>query len=128
MSDAPHSPGEQFARALAAKDFDGVGQSLDPDVDFRGLTPNRSWEATSSGEVTREILPAWLEESDHVEELVSLETGKFADRETMSYTLRGYNDNGPFVVEQQAYFATEGDRIVWMRVLCSGFRPGDSAG
>jgi hypothetical protein len=27
------------------------------------------------------------------------------------------------VVEQQAYYATEGGRIAWMRVLCSGFRP-----
>jgi hypothetical protein len=127
MNDAPRSPGEQFARAFAAKDFDGVGEALDPNVDFRGLTPNQSWEATSSGEVTRDILPAWLNESDKIEELVSFDTGQFADRETMSYSLRGYNDNGPFVVEQQAYFETEGDRIVWMRVLCSGFRPDDSA-
>jgi hypothetical protein len=28
-----------------------------------------------------------------------------------------------YLVEQQAYYRTDGPRIAWMRVLCSGFRP-----
>ena len=31
--------GEQFARALAAKDFDRVAELLHPGDDFRGMTP-----------------------------------------------------------------------------------------
>jgi hypothetical protein len=38
--------GEQFARALAAKDFGRVAELLDPEVDFRGMTPRRFWEAS----------------------------------------------------------------------------------
>jgi hypothetical protein len=32
--------GERFARAFLAKDWDGVATLLDPQVDFRGLTPD----------------------------------------------------------------------------------------
>ena len=69
------------------------------------------------------MLTSWLEESDHVDELVSVEGGTFADRQTLSYQLRGHNEDGPFIFEQQAYFTEREGRIDWIRVLCSGFRP-----
>lgn len=28
-----------------------------------------------------------------------------------------------YLVEQQAYYRTDGPRITWMRVLCSGYQP-----
>jgi hypothetical protein len=118
------SPGREFAEAMADKDFERAKEALDPDVDFRALTPNQSWEATSADAVAREILPRWLEDSDVVEEFLSFEADQFADRERITYSFRGHNDKGPFVVEQQAYLTQEGGQIVWMRVLCSGFRPG----
>ena len=31
--------------------------------------------------------------------------------------------DGTFLVEQQAYVGTTADRIDWLRILCSGFRP-----
>jgi hypothetical protein len=31
--------------------------------------------------------------------------------------------DGPFVVEQQAYYEERDGRIGWMRVVCSEFRP-----
>ncbi len=70
-----------------------------------------------------EVLPLWLEESDHVEELLEVESGAVSDRQRVSYQLRGHNDDGPFIVEQQAYFTERDGRIDWIRVLCSGFRP-----
>jgi hypothetical protein len=109
---------------MAAKDFERAKQALDPAVDFRALTPNQSWEAVSSDGVAAAILPRWFEESDVIEELVSFEADEFADRKRVAYSFRGHNDEGPFVVEQQAYLTEEDGRIVWMRVLCSGFRPG----
>jgi hypothetical protein len=69
-----------------------------------------------------DVLQRWLEDSDHVDEVVAIETDEFADRQRVSYRLRGHNDGGPFVVEQQAYFTERDGRIDWMRVLCSGFR------
>lgn len=115
--------GEQFAEALAAKDFERITGLLDPGVDFRGLTPSRSWEAANADEVVTEVLPQWFEDSDHIEELVEVEVGEMADRDHVSYRFRGHNGDGPFLVEQQAYLAERDGRIVWMRVLCSGFRP-----
>jgi hypothetical protein len=50
---------------------------------------------------------------------------RFADAITSHVTCRLEidNDDGAQVVEQQAYYRAEEGRIVWMRVLCSGFRP-----
>jgi hypothetical protein len=115
--------GRDFAAALAAKDFERVRALLDPAVDFRGLTPRRSWEASSAAEVVGGVLTKWFEESDHVDELLDVEVGAFADRERIAYSFRGHNEDGPFLVEQQAYFTEKDGRIDWLRILCSGFRP-----
>ncbi len=118
------SVGRDFAAALVNKDFERVSSLLDPEVDFRGLTPNRAWEASTASQVVSEVLPRWFEESDHVDELLEVEGAAFADRQRISYQLRGHNEDGAFLVEQLAYFTERDGRIAWMRVLCSGFRPG----
>jgi hypothetical protein len=123
MPASTHTAGTAFAEALARKDFAAAAEVLHPEVDFRGLTPNRNWEAHSPDAVVSEILTMWFEDSDEIEELVELRTGQVADREHVAWRFRGRNPDGPFVVEQQAYIAEEDGRIVWMRVLCSGFRP-----
>ncbi len=117
------SVGRRFAEAIAAKDFDQVKALVAPDVDFRGLTPGRAWEASSADDLAGEVLNSWFEEDDHLDELIAVETGMFADRHQVTYSLCGHNEEGPFVVEQQAYFTESNGRIDWMRVLCSGFRP-----
>jgi hypothetical protein len=117
--------GAAFAEAFAAKDFARVAELVHPEVDFRGLTPNRVWDASGPTQLVEEILREWLEDTDVVEELVALETGVVADTERVGYRLRGHNDDGPFVVEQQAYLRERDGRIGWMRVVCSGFRTPD---
>jgi SnoaL-like domain len=115
--------GRAFVDALSRKDFDEISGLLDPEVDFRGLTPGRAWEASGSRAVTEEVLSLWLEESDHIDGVVSVERDAVADRQRIAYRLEGTNPDGPFVFEQQAYFTERDGRIDWMRVLCSGFRP-----
>jgi hypothetical protein len=118
--------GERFARAIAAKDAQGLANVLDPQVDFRALTPNRAWEAGDADAVVEIVLGSWFEPKDELEELVDVRTGRLADRQSVVYRLRGRNPDGPFVVEQDA-FLSEGDGgIEWLRVLCSGFRPSES--
>ncbi len=117
------SLGEEFAQALSRKDFDGVTRLLHPQVDFRGLTPGRTWEASDASSVVENVLKSWFEPSDELERLVSTQTDAFADRERIGYRLEGHNPDGPFVVEQQAYYEERDGRIGWMRVVCSGFRP-----
>jgi hypothetical protein len=115
--------GQSFARALAAKDFDAVTALLHPEVDFRGLTPRRNWEASNPADVVQGILRNWFEDSDEIDELVAVQTDSFADRERIGYRFRGHNPDGEFLVEQQAYLAEREGKIGWMRVVCSGFRP-----
>ena len=115
--------GQAFADALSHKDFDAIAGLLHPDVDFRGLTPRRLWEASGPRAVIDEILTTWFEDSDQVERLVVSEADAFADRQRVGYRLEGHNPDGPFVVEQQAYYTERDGRIDWMRVVCSGFRP-----
>jgi hypothetical protein len=117
------SLGSAFAAALAVKDFDRLRDLLHPEVDFRGLTPRRNWEAEDPEAVVTAVLRQWFEDSDEIEELVHLETGAFADRERVGYRFRVRNPEGLFEVEQQAYIGERDGKIGWMRTVCSGFRP-----
>ena len=116
--------GERLARAIASKDPQGLADVLAPQVDFRALTPNRAWEAGDADAVVEIVLGNWFEPKDELEELVSVGTDRLADRQSVVYRLRGRNPDGPFVVEQNAFLAERDGRIEWLRVLCSGFRPG----
>ena len=117
------SLGLQFARALAAKDFDTVAGLLHPEIDFRGLTPRRVWEAREPDAVISGVLCHWFEESDEIEGIEHLDGDAFADRERVGYRFGVRNPDGHFLVEQQAYLEERDGRIGWMRVVCSGFRP-----
>jgi hypothetical protein len=115
--------GTEFARTLGAEDFERLADLLHPEVDFRGLTPGRPWEAAGAGAVITEILAHWFEDSDEILSLEHLETDSFADRTRVGYRFLVRNPEGRFEVEQQAYLAAREERIDWMRVVCSGFRP-----
>ena len=117
--------GAEFARALAAKDFSRIRDLLHPEIDFRGMTPNRNWEAGDPDGVIGVVLGQWFEDKDEIEGLEGVETDAFADRERVGYRFRIRNPDGRFLVEQQAYLAERDGRIGWMRVVCSGFRPAD---
>jgi hypothetical protein len=115
--------GARFVDALAARDGERLAAMLHPEVDFRGLTPNRLWEAGDPAAVRDIVLGSWFEPTDELDELVLVEHDAFSDREQLRYRFRGHNADGPFVVEQQAYLGERDGRIGWMRVVCSGFRP-----
>jgi hypothetical protein len=98
---------------------------LHPEIDFRGLTPGKNWEGRTPDEVIQGVLRQWFEDSDAIEELLSVDSDTISDRERVGYRFRGRNPDGPFVVEQQAYLEERDGKIGWMRVVCSGFRPID---
>ena len=50
-------------------------------------------------------------------------TGQVVDCEHVAYRLRVRTEGRDYLVEQQAYYRTDGPRITWMRVLCSGYQP-----
>jgi hypothetical protein len=117
------SLGTSFAEAFAAKDGARIRELVHPEIDFRGLTPNRNWEAGDPDALVEILFANWLEDSDEVESLDSVETDSFADRERVGYRLSVSCPDGHHVVEQQAYIEERDGKIGWMRVVCSGFRP-----
>jgi hypothetical protein len=120
--DAAARAGERFASALAAKDSAALRSLFADNIDFQALTPGRHWQAATAGEVVDQILLGkWFEPSDDIQRLESVSTSKLPGREHMDYRLRVRNADGNHVVEQQAYYITDGARITWMRVLCSGY-------
>jgi hypothetical protein len=119
--------GTDFARALAAKDSARLLELMHPEIDFRGLTPNRNWEANDRDTVLSVLLDQWFEEKDEIEALEELDSDAFADRQRVGYRFSVTNPDGRHLVEQQAYLAARDGQIEWMRVVCSGFRPVASA-
>jgi hypothetical protein len=122
----PDTLGAEFARALAAKDFSRVRDLMHPEIDFRGMTPSRNWEANDADAVIAAVLRQWFEDSDEIEGIERLESDAFADRERVGYRYRVRTPDGRFLVEHQAYLSARDGRIGWMRVLCSGYRPATS--
>ena len=115
--------GERFARALAVKDGAALRGLLADPVDFQALTPGRHWQATAPGDVVDEvILGKWFGAGNDIEALESLTNDRLPGRERVSYLLHVRNAAGEHLVEQQAYYNTDGELISWMRVLCSGYQ------
>ena len=118
--------GSDFARAVADKDAARVRELLHPEVDFRGLTPSRDWQAGDPDAVVSILFGQWFEAKDEIESVESVESDSFADCERVGYRFGVRNPDGSFLVEQQAYLSASEGRIHWMRVVCSGFRPPDA--
>jgi hypothetical protein len=118
--------GAEFAHALQRKDARRLSELLAPDVDFRALTPRRTWEASDPDGVVEIVFGHWFEDDDEIRSLDALEHDAFADRERVGYRFAVENPEGRFLVEQQAYLSERDGRIGWMRVLCAGYRPLDA--
>ena len=120
--------GERWARAIAAKDGPSLLGLLAPRIDFRAMTPGRFWEASSAVQVVDEVvLGSWFDPTDRIDTIERIENGEVADCERVGYRFRGTNADGAFLVEQQAYLRVENEKITWLRIMCSGFRPIENA-
>ncbi|MGY2873542.1 hypothetical protein ACVW00_000732 [Marmoricola sp. URHA0025 HA25] len=120
------SVGRRFAQAIADKDSEALTSMLSPEVDFRALTPRKFWEAGDPGEVLEIVFGSWFEDSDHIDELVDVSEGDdVEDTHHVSYRFAITNPDGTHTVEQQAYYRTDDDRIDYVRIVCSGFRPAE---
>jgi hypothetical protein len=121
--------GADFAKALAEKDTERLRGLLAPQVDFRAMTPRKTWEAQNPDGVLEIVFGNWFEDSDQIDTIERLDTDAFADRERVGYRLGVSNPEGRFLVEQQVYLSegqngSEGSgQIAWMRVMCAGYRP-----
>ena len=115
--------GAQFASALATKDHARMLELFTDPVDFQALTPGRHWQASTPTEAVEDIiLGVWFGPRDDIHELRAVSCGQVADRERVTYRLGVHRDGKDYVVEQQAYYHSDGAHITWIRILCSGYR------
>lgn len=116
---------ERFVQGLARRDRDLLLEVLAPDVDFRGMTPGRFWESTNAVDLVDRVLFSWFEEQDVVEEVLAVARDWVVDRERIGWRFAVRCPDGKHIVEQQAYLTVDDGRIVWLRIMCSGFRKVD---
>jgi hypothetical protein len=114
----------RFTAALAAKDTAALRSLFASQVDFRGLTPSRVWEASTPDALIDEvILGSWFEPGDVIQRIESVQHGQVGTRTRIAYRLRVASAGRTYTVEQQAFCDLSDGKITWLRVLCSGFVP-----
>jgi hypothetical protein len=114
--------GDRFAHALADKDAQALKALLEPDVDFRAMTPGKFWEASDVDVIVDEtMLGTWFAPDRRIVEVLAVETGRVGSLDRVGYRFKVELPDGDFIVEQQAYYETRDEKISWMRVMCSGF-------
>ena len=92
------------------------------DVDFRAMTPKRMWEADDP-EGVEGVLRAWFEHPERkVDRVDATEPASVEDTTRVGWRVYGSEGEDSFVYEQQAFVREDGEKVVWMRVMCSGPR------
>ena len=115
--------GPAFAHALSRRDFAQVAEVLSPDIEFAALTPRRAWDAPSAEEAVR-VTAHLVQRGDGRRRRAGQSASDVVgDRHCVTYRFAGERAGERFVIEQHAYYTERDDRIGWMRLLCSGFRP-----
>ncbi|MGH9054953.1 MAG: hypothetical protein ACRDYY_03690 [Acidimicrobiales bacterium] len=114
--------GERFARTVAAQDGDTLKELLAPRVNFRALTPGRCWESNDADAVVDDvILGTWFPPDRAITRILAVERAAVGTVERVGYRFQAALPDGDFVIEQQAYFRTENEKMSWLRIVCSGF-------
>ncbi len=113
--------GRLFLEALAAQDFDRLETLFASQVRFRALLPARIREEETATAAAG-WLRRWFGEADRLE-VVESAIGQVGDRQSLRYRLRLHSVASNWeVIEQQAYYEVQGNRISDLWLLCSGFR------
>ena len=113
---------DAWVRAIAAGDEAALLAVLDPSVSFGALTPGAAWEAATAVDVAAIVLGRWFAAPRRIESVEQVDQATVGDRRRVGYRFLASGADGGSVIEQQAYFEFLGDRITWLRILCSGFR------
>jgi uncharacterized protein DUF4440 len=118
----PEAIGRQFVDALADRDWTRLEGCLAPDIRFRAVVPNedRPFRDKPDAESAVEQLRKWFGDADPLV-LVDSEVRMIADRLLIRYRFTGHDEDGDFVVEQDAFAEVNGDKLVSLRLVCSGF-------
>jgi len=113
---------ERFLHALEARDFDGIASCFAPNGRLRALVPTALREDEGSQAVA-ERFRYWLGDMTDFA-LSDTAVEEFVDRLHVRYRMRGVDpEDGAVTSEQHTYLTLEGDTIIAMNLVCSGWRP-----
>jgi hypothetical protein len=115
--------GTELAHAIAAQDAGALRGLLSTPVTFRAVTPSRFWDAETAVAVADVIVGVWFGPGKKITDITSLVTDRVGDVRKVSYRLSVDLESGPSVIEQVVYYIQKDDRIVDLRLVCSGFQP-----
>jgi hypothetical protein len=118
------STGGLFLESLARRDFAGMAGCLASDVRFRALLPSRDVDVTGPEAVLAEFR-RWFGDDSETLELIDATVGEIGARLYLRWRVRLSPAGGlgaARLVEQHA-FATTGEQIENLSLLCSGFVP-----
>ena len=116
-----------FLDAFARRDFAALSACLDPDVRFRALVPPAAIAAIGAADAAGHFR-RWFGGNDSFE-IVDASIGQIGNRMYLRWRVRMASVSDPSaarVVEQHA-FATLGEHIESLDLLCSGFQTADTA-
>lgn len=112
-----------FLNAFTQRDLAALSSCLDPDVRFRALVPPGLVTTAGATDTARQF-ERWFGGAD-VFDVVDASIGQIGDRLYLRWRVRMQVPGHPEaarIVEQHA-FATGGQRIHALDLLCSGFHP-----
>ncbi|KAA0024194.1 nuclear transport factor 2 family protein [Antrihabitans cavernicola] len=107
--------------ALAQRDFAALASCLDPEVRFRALIPPGPFELTGANDTTKRF-QTWFGGDDGYE-VLDAGIGQVGNRMYLRWRIRMMSADGAGRVVEQHVFATAGERIQALELLCSGFQP-----
>ena len=113
--------GGAFAEALLTKEWEHLESLLSSEIDFRGLTPSRQWEASTPKHLIDTVFAQWFGPTVDICEIINIATDRIVDRHRVVYRFRVRSDEDDYVCEQTAYFDEAEGKIVTLRILCTGF-------
>ena len=112
--------GEQWAAALRAADFAGLGRCLASDVRIRAVLPSRFADASGRDEAVA-LLRQWLG-GEHGFAVLAASSGTVGDVLRLDYRVR-ISGPEPCLMEQHGYCRVGADGIADLRLVCSGWIP-----
>jgi hypothetical protein len=120
--DTEEAIGREFVDALAQRDWARLEACLAADLRFRAVVPNeqRPFRDNTDAAGAVEQLRKWFGEADPLV-LIDSDVRMIADRLSIRYRFTGHEDDGDFVVEQHGFAETRDDKLVSLRLVCSGF-------
>ncbi|MEP6626256.1 MAG: nuclear transport factor 2 family protein [Acidimicrobiia bacterium] len=136
LLDSPRSPDAHdrpgwsaaglFLEALALRDFAAMGACLHPDLRFRALVPRGPFDTTGAEQALTRFR-SWFDGPDDFE-VVDASIGQVGTRIYLRWRvrMRSASDPGAVRLVEQHAFASAGDRIESLDLLCSGFQGASS--